>query len=206
VRELKKELYAYKPQRAELATLPEIQAMITQTDSDEIRALIGLMWSSAARLTSITSLRKSDVLIASGTDEPSLQSAIMTMTFRQGKTILATRPYTIHVDVPIQVARAVQVLKTRTMEEHGKLFKKKPDTYYKELRPTLQRFLLTIRSLRRGALATLAMANVPPEQLLLLSRHKSKEGLYTYLDDGLYAFWEGQQTLQLSNKLWHARR
>jgi hypothetical protein len=196
VRQFKKELYAYRPLRAQLATLPEVEAMMLTTENPELIALLGLMWTAAARLTSIASLRPTDVKMSTS-DSTSVR--LLAMTFREGKTILSTRPYTIHTQIPSRVASAIEHLQASAST---RLFPRTPAAYYKALRPILQRHSLTIKSLRRGALTALAIAGVSPEQLLLLSRHTSRAGLYAYLDDGLYAMWEATQTVQLGHMLW----
>jgi hypothetical protein len=62
---------------------------------------------------------------------------------------------------------------------------------------------LTVRSIRRGALTLLALADYAPEEIRLLSRRTTDKGLYAYLDDGLYALWEHKRTVHLAKALWH---
>ena len=188
---------ADKPQRATPALTP---AVLRIADSlwdrglKEASVLSLLMWGAAARLTSFLRLRRDDVRdITINNNSPFSSGSI---TFRTGKTITATGPYTVRISAP---TRAWEWLQEQTATL---LFTRTPDFYYRLLGPFLRQEGIEVRSYRRGALQTLAREGQDPSDILLMSRHTDVTGLYQYLDDGLHAAWETTKQEYLSTRVW----
>ena len=126
----------------------------------------------------------------------SSSTRVATITFVEGKTLKSTGPYTLHVTVPIDIATEVQTLiTTRLLKKARYLFCAAGKAMVSK---ELKALGLEMRSTRRGALQTLAAAGLPPQEILLFSRHKDIHGLYAYLDDGKMARWEAAKTLPAS--------
>ena len=194
VRELQKQLLYHKPTRAETFDPKVIHCILRLISIPEDRHLITLMWGSAHRLTSFLLLRRSDINeLTQLTD--SLWAA--TFTFRTGKTIISTGPYSIRIAFPADTARWIQQFSGDAV-----LWTSTAEVYYRRLRPALHAHGVTIKSIRRAALQHLALQREHPEQLLLLSRHTQVRGLYAYLNDGRFATWETDKQQQMSTKLW----
>lgn len=155
----------------------------------ELRALLHLSWAFAARLTSITNLTRSQLHI----QEVDQYMSKIRATFRHGKTISATGPYTITALIPNQTANWIS-------DQPNKMFTKEITSYYNALRKHLGQY--KIRSVRRGALQLLASRNLPPADIMLMSRHKHVSSLYAYLDDGALAHWEQDTLSRMSEYLW----
>lgn len=194
VRELQKQLLYHKPTRAETFDPSVIHRILRLIIIPEDRHLIILMWGSAHRLTSFLMLRRSDINeITQISDD--LWAA--TFTFRTGKTIISTGPYSIRIAFPADTARWI-----RQFANDSILWQAPADTYYRRLRPALQANGVTIKSIRRAALQHLALQREHPEKLLLLSRHTQVRGLYAYLNDGRFATWETDAQQRMSSMLW----
>ena len=194
IRELQKALLYHKPTRAETFDPQTIHRIVLLITIPEDRHLIILMWGSAHRLTSFLLLRRNDINEMKQIG-PSLWAA--TFTFRTGKTIISTGPYSIRIVFPTATATWINSFPPDSL-----LWTATPTTYYNRLRPALQAFGVTIKSIRRAALQHLALQRTQPDQLLLLSRHTAVRGLYAYLDDGRFATWETDKQQQMSTKLW----
>lgn len=187
VREIKLRHLLEAPMRAVPATIADM-AHVSSWHDQELKALLDLCWSFAARMTSITQLQMTDLAI---------RGNHLRATFRAGKTITSTGPYTITAVVDKQT-----IAYLCDIQEHTRRypFPMPIDTYYRRSRKVLAPLGLQVRSLRRGALQLLA-TTTPPQDLLLLSRHTSIKSLYSYLDDGKFAHWEHAKLLQLTSLL-----
>jgi hypothetical protein len=185
VRELKLEYVKTPPQRA-LITTPQLVKQILSTPglTPSMHALTEMMHIFAARLTSLTGLHLEDIF---------LKGNMCKATFRSGKTILATGPYTL---VGRLSAKSIQFLKDH---DTNPVFPP-PATCYRRLRRVFAPRGIEVRSFRRGTLQWLAQWYAP-EKLLLISRHTSVQSLYNYLDSGQEALWEHDQMLDMNSRL-----
>ena len=192
IRSLSKLLAAHKPTRANPASSTTIlhaaSAMTT-----ECATLLCLMWATASRLTSMLNLRMDDINDSKMVDD---SLTALSVTFRTGKTILATGAYTTRAVVPHRVA----IYLSQSMG--SVIFTKPAEYYYAVMRPTLASLSIEIRSIRRGALQALGTSDFPPEDILLMSRHTTVQGLYRYLDDGRHAHWETRKQQAMSTAIW----
>ena len=150
--------------------------------------LLSFLWGFACRLTSLSGLRRRDVAY--------LYPPATTVTFRCGKTILATGPYTVTAALPAKVRHLIEARPPEDL-----LFPRSPSLYYNRLRAILPSGY-EVRSFRRGALQAMAQAGTPEETLLLFSRHRNIENLRRYLQWGLYSRTEQTQAAQASAPLW----
>lgn len=189
IRQLKLETIHHCPNRSRPFTLKELNSKLTKATDSELTSLLATTWAFAARLTSIISLQAADISMQAFNE----QYTTIIATFRSGKTILATGPYTIKTLIPTIYANFIA-------SKRGPVWTKPPETYYNRLKPIIRPF--HVRSIRRGALQALARANIEPQQILLFSRHTTVSALYRYLDDGQVAIWEQNKTEDMASVLW----
>ena len=190
VREAKLELMAHPPVQAKPLTSAEVQRILQRCQDLELYAVTELMWKTASRLTSITQLMTRDV------KELSSDSNTISMTFRRGKTILASGPYTLWARVSSETLRYI-----RSQQEHGleQLFQRTAQQLYAPMRRLLQGY--QVRSFRRGAVQQMAATDVTLEQLRLVTRHVSDQSLYRYLNFGEESLSERRKMLTMTDKL-----
>jgi hypothetical protein len=190
VREAKLELMAHPPTQAKPLTSAEVQRILQRCQDLELYAVTELMWKTASRLTSITQLMTRDV------KELSSDSNTVSMTFRRGKTILASGPYTLWARVSSETLRYI-----RSQREHGleQLFQRTAQQLYAPMRRLLQGY--QVRSFRRGAVQQMAATDVTLEQLRLVTRHVSDQSLYRYLNFGEESLSERRKMLTMTDKL-----
>lgn len=189
VREAKIELMAHAPQQAKPLTSHEVQRIMQRCQDLELYAATELMWKTASRLTSITQLMTKDV-------KELPEGNTISMTFRRGKTILATGPYTMWASVSNETLRYV-----RSQHEHGsaRLFQRTAEQMYGPLHKLLQEY--HIRSFRRGAVQQMASTDVTLEELRLVTRHTTDQSLYRYLNFGEESLSERNKMLAMTNRL-----
>lgn len=190
LRLLKKISLEHGPARATPMTPQTFVRVFQNTPTLETKTLLALAWACAARLSSITALRRDNVYLTQ--ISPNMCSA--KIIFRTGKTILTTGPYTIKTFIPTYLANWI-------LQQPNQIFQKEIRQYYSLLKKPLAQENLCIRSVRRGALQHLS-TSFSPEQILLLSRHTSVKGLYAYLDDGAQAHWEHKILSTMTATLW----
>jgi hypothetical protein len=124
--------------------------------------------------------------------------------FRDGKTAATIGHYCMHIRIPPsvvdilrQVANAAQLAQAQFPPHRQFLFGQRHKTI-----ATRVAKLLPLRELRRGMLRYLAWElEIPPEQLLLFSRHTHVQQLKTYLGAGVYTRDEYLTTTQASSAL-----
>jgi hypothetical protein len=87
VRLLKQQLLAFKPSRAVMATTDDVTAIVKSAPTTELKALVILLFSFAARLTSIIKVVRNDIHLHL---LPAQEGGLLTVTFRAGKTIIST--------------------------------------------------------------------------------------------------------------------
>lgn len=188
VREAKLELMAHPPKQAKPLTSDEVQRILSRCQDLEMYAVTELMWKTASRLTSITQLMTQDV--------KETDSNTISMTFRRGKTILASGPYTLWARVSNETLRYI-----RSQREHGleQLFQRTAQQLYAPMHRLLQGY--QVRSFRRGAVQQMASTDVTLEELRLVTRHVSDQSLYRYLNFGEESLSERRKMLAMTDKL-----
>lgn len=187
VRHIQKEAIGYRPTRAVPITPAQVRRLLATPMEEEIRTILVLMWKTASRLTSVTQLLMADVAVFDN---------IVRMTFRHGKTIIATGPYTLWAEVD---DRTIAWLTSQPVRHN--LFTRTADQLYRPIASILRPMGYEIRSFRRGALQTMAEAGCLPEDIILVSRHTTIKGLYTYLDHGAASRYEEQRITKLTQML-----
>lgn len=178
----------HQPVRVAPLDLETVIKLAAKAD-DQHKALIYLTWAFAARLTSITKLTRPQLHL----QQFNKQFTLATATFREGKTIAATGAYTIKGLIPTESANWIT-------SRPARIFENSIDQYYSRLKSILKPF--KVRSLRRGAIQHLSRQRFAPEEIMLLSRHKTIQSLYAYLEDGREAHWEHDKTLTMNASLW----
>lgn len=158
-----------RPKQAHPATADNVQKAIDNANHAPTAAAIALGWVTCARIGCISQLRKEDVVLQ--------QNGSISVTFRRGKAVRSRGPYTVHSKIPPPWMNLI----------HNQLQLNNPFlASAKEVRETLRRAdrRLEQRSLRRGALQTLAIAGVDENDLLHFSGHTTLAMLRRYLEWG----------------------
>jgi hypothetical protein len=190
IREAKIATMAHHPQQAAPLTPETIADVLQRTTNDEHYAILMLMWKTASRLTSITQLETVDVIHCP--DPPN----VVQMTFRRGKTIISTGPYTLWAEVD---ARTLRYIALRHQQREQWLCSKRAEQLYGPLGTILREY--QIRSFRRGALQQIASIDVKPDDLRIISRHTTNQSLYRYLNHGAASKYEQKTVLDLTRHL-----
>lgn len=157
-----------RPRQALPATTAMVQVVI-DTATPRVAAAVALAWMTCARPGCISQLQPEDVALN--------HDGMIAVTFRRGKAVRSRGPYTVHTKLP-QNWRAL----IRSQLEQQNPFRTKPREIREALRVAEPR--LEQRSLRRGALQTLARSGVPEEDLLHFSGHTTAAMLRRYLEWG----------------------
>ena len=126
---------------------------------------------------------------------PSLPN-VVSMTFRRGKTIITTGPYTLwaEVDQP-----TIAFIRRRQAQQEQHLILRTAEQLYRPLRAVFPGY--HVRSFRRGALQELAMTGATLAELRIISRHMTDASLYRYLNFGEESYAERDKVLQLTHRL-----
>ena len=190
IREAKIATMAHHPQQATPLTPDSIADVLQRTTNEEHHAILVLMWKTASRLTSITQLETADVVQC--TDPAN----VVQMTFRRGKTIISTGPYTLWAEVDDKTLRYIAL---RHQQGEKWLCSKRAEQLYGPLGTILREF--QIRSFRRGALQQIASIDVKPDDLRIISRHTTNQSLYRYLNHGAASKYEQKTVLDLTRHL-----
>ena len=141
------------------------------------RLLLALTWLCCGRTGDIRQLNPTDISVSPG------EKTILTVTFRNGKTIERRGPFSLHTVLPhgwithLGFAQSKDVANTALWVPL--LRSASTATVLKALRRVNDR--LENRSLRRGALQSLAAASVPESTLLEFSGHTTISMLRRYL-------------------------
>jgi hypothetical protein len=157
--------------------ISEVNAIVTLlTAGGEIMGAIymALWWVTAARPQDVLRLKSQNVCI--------LPDGTMTVQFAEGKGVTIRGPYTVFTMSPPQ-----WLYLFRQMPCTPELF---PEKIRKSVHECTMRTLRAVncdaeaRSVRRGALQSLALTGATDETLLSFSGHKEKKMLYRYLNWG----------------------
>lgn len=178
--------------------LPEVtpdaaNKILAALESTSTRGFFMILYRAAARMTSVVNIRSRDVFINKHKSLAPIGSTLMSIRFREGKTLRYTGPYTIHILMPSELASAIYQAKGTTY-----LFGDNRHRIAKTVSLTLHTHGLDVRACRRGSLRFLARAGADPDHLRLLSRHTSLSALYTYLGAGLHLRAEAIAMVNLS--------
>ena len=158
-----------KPTQPRPATSQEVYAAVEKTKDDAVAVALLLGWLTASRLGCILQLKKEDI----ATTKDSLS-----ITFRRGKGVRASGPYTVHTaPLPPQFrSRWEKYLASRsTALFPRRLTGASLKMALREVSPELEQ-----RSIRRGALQLMASNNTDEETLMRFSGHRRVETLRRY--------------------------
>lgn len=161
-----------KPVQARPATWAEVKAAINKANSSGVKVALLLGWLTASRLGCILSLAPSDVVINRG--------FTLSITFYRGKGVKARGPYTVHTAAVPPVFR--NMLKRHLEERLSRVFPRhlKGSSLKDALRAVNVK--LEQRSIRRGALQTMALNGSDEKTLMLYSGHTQVSTLRRYLN------------------------
>jgi len=167
-----------------------------------LRVAILLSFSLAQRCADVIRLRCVNIFVLA-------EVGLLGIKFVEGKVTPKTGPYSLHLGLRTQVAQELLVLtKQRKATNNKYLFlqtgsdkerNKMGETIKHQLRKADPR--LEQRSLRRGALSTMALNGATVRQLLYYSKHKSEEMLMRYLDWGMYNIHMALEAVEASKVL-----
>jgi len=159
---------------------------------ENVRAVLMLGWLTAGRLGCIRQLKSEDLVFDK-------QQKTLHITFRRGKGVRCRRTaYTVTTlilsgawwyELTNYVSKRPTFLFPRTL----------PD---KAITTALSAAGIEQRSIRRGALQTMAAQNVPPEILMNFSGHSSINTLNRYLDFGKKRFDLASKCAKAATALW----
>jgi hypothetical protein len=176
-RYLQKKVYAEPVKFPTPLKLSEVDAIVTllTAKGERMAAMyMALWWVTAARPQDVLRLKSRNVCI--------LPDGAMTVQFAEGKGVTIRGPYTVFTMSPPQWLHLF-----RQMPCTPELF---PETIRKAVHECTMRTLRAVngeaeaRSVRRGALQSLALTGATDETLLSFSGHKEKKMLYRYLNWG----------------------
>jgi hypothetical protein len=165
-------LGARRPSRQAVpATMQQVELALQREPREDVRVVTCLMWVAAARCADVLQLQRSDIVHMDGDSRVAVR-------FAGSKSDPFAEKSAVGVRLPKEYAKGLARLVRAAGS--GRLF---PTVYYGNVVSALRRVStsLTAHSIRRGALATLLRAGVRPEEMLLLSRHTSLDGLLRYL-------------------------
>lgn len=176
-------------------TIYEIIEQLRSRNQRRAALFMELLWLCAARGTSILSLQQPNVHMNHHTFDTHQTVSLL---FTEGKTVKSTGAYTLHIAISALTAAALLKYLAKPAKKTQRIFSRSD---MKQVSASLKEAGLEMRSVRRGALQTMARAGASPATLLLFSRHTETKGLYAYLGDGLECRWEASQTFPWSLQL-----
>ena len=184
-----------KVERARVPQAASFEGMrraIGGTPSLPLRAILMFAWSAAARIGDVLRLRKADVAIL---------GKRLQITWRLTKTVAARGPYTVTVEPPADWLTAIG---RWTTSRHTWLFPKEITT--RDVLMALRNVdaNLECRSIRRGALQTLAAAGVAEDILMMISGHTCRQTLLRYLAWGAGGLLRNEQMTTASKNMFRS--
>ena len=165
--------------RVPLAASAElVKAAILAEPRRKVRLLLALTWVCCGRTGDLVQLSPADFQWANDT----ATAAGLTVTFRRGKTVERRGPYSLHTSLCADWLEPLG-LKAGDTASLGTAIAEMRRAEVKDVLAALRRISpdLENRSLRRGALQTLAMSGVDEATLLLFSGHTQISTLRRYL-------------------------
>jgi hypothetical protein len=168
------------------ATLEAIWEAIEMTSID-IQAVLAIAWFTAARIGDVLKLERMDILYYRM--DLHLPEVPMSVVYRKGKGARFTQPYTVPTLVPGPIAGILDRF-LAPCPRQAMLFPVTSPAAYRWFSMRVTAALraadatLCQRSVRRGALQTMAKKGVPWENLMIFSGHKRLDTLKRYLSFG----------------------
>ena len=179
--------------QAEPATAHNIREALAKEPRPLVKLLLGIMWGGAARASDALRLYVKDVT-AEKRSEPIYVRWTQSKAdpFHMGHITGISLPKDLHRILRHRLRRARRAGETRLFPA---------DVTYRTVVKAVKRARrgLTAHSLRRGALTQLARKNVPLEEVRLLSRHATVDGVMRYVSAAENA--HARETAQVSAKI-----
>ena len=160
---------AERPRTPKAATAEQIRMTMAAEPNMEVRRLLALTWLCCGRTGDCRQLQPEDLSLV-GND--------LTVTFRRGKTIQRRGPFSLHTTFP-PGWRQLLAIPDGDVSWAASLSRASVSDVLIALRRVDKH--LENRSIRRGALQSLAAAGAPEDLLLLFSGHTSVDTLRRYL-------------------------
>ena len=160
-----------KPDQPHPATADQVFEAIHKTKDDAVAAALLLGWLTASRLGCILQLAKEDIAVSANT---------LAVTFRRGKGVRASGPYTVHTaPIPAKFRKRWEsyIATRKTAMFPRRLTGASLKLALREVSPKLEQ-----RSIRRGALQLMAANNTDEATLMRFSGHRRVETLRRYLN------------------------
>jgi integrase len=188
-----------QPLHQDACTLHDICQALTHSTNPQLRVFIILLWITAARKGDIAQLLAGDLTLTKSGPE----AGKLVVLFRRGKGVTARKQmfHLTTVAPPAWAAEIEQYLRT-FIAPSQRLFPHRLGTdnsvtlLLRTARPGL-----SCRSTRRGAIQTMAEAEVCEQDLMLLSNHSSNTTLRRYLDFGRAGAATAKQSLEAARHL-----
>ena len=185
---------ALKPKRqAQPATPQDIRRAIEREPRRLVQLLLGIMWRGAARVSDALRLDVKDV-------QPDPDNDVVNIRWTQSKS----DPFRVgHITgITLQAGlRKILERRLRQAEKRKQTTLFPPSVGYRCATKAIKRAraTLTTHSLRRGALTHLARKGVPLEEVRLLSRHATVDGVIRYVSAAENA--RARDTARISAKI-----
>lgn len=170
------------------ATFQEVQKSVQEAlrqGQTQVALALILSWTTAARVGCVTQLEVRDL---------QFEQTHLRVTFRRGKSVTIRGPYTVHTDVGPWMKELQKLLPPSgrlfpdltTISARKQFGSRVKESLRKDVARDGMNQLLEQRSLRRGALQTMANAGVAEDVLLTFSGHKDVKMLWRYLGWGIH--------------------
>lgn len=172
------------------ATWSEIRSTInslTTVASQPTRTAILIAWLLAQRTGDVLKLQTRNVQVVGD---------YLVIKFVEGKVIGIIGPYSLHLPMDNQFTKQVWDYVKNRKSTYLFCEPAARDKAGEQIKLALRRInpILEQRSIRRGALTTLAMEGLPLSDLIHLSRHRDVSMLLRYLNWGMYALGLARQS------------
>lgn len=171
-----------QPHNQPAATAAQIHEALSHVPHNELETRLALIlqWTTCARVGDILPLRKKNVVWEPATGK-------LSVTITEGKVMGKTQPYTVHTLVSDKIL--ADTLTHHLHQCKDRLFPYETMQRSKRIasvNAALKKCSATLstRSIRRGALQTMAAGGTSLETLMLFSGHKSQDTCKRYLDWG----------------------
>ena len=167
------------PKRPTVAASPEEVQKVVKRLSKEGALALQVSFTLGQRVGDVFKLSKSNI---SSIQDERTKKILTCLTFKKGKTIKRTQPYTVHLDGELG----------KSLLEHATSVKTSTTLLFQfqellNIKTTLRQAnqQLCLLSIRRGGLQHMAQRGASQETLLHHSRHTTQETLMRYLDWGI---------------------
>ncbi len=176
------------------ATREMVTALIAKASSVELKVVLILLWTFAARLSDLLKLRVCNV---------NVNGRVVMAKWVEGKGVSARQQaFTTAAVIPLPYAEMIKSHLTARAYEHHVWPEHDWKTIRQELATLWKKKGLEARSFRRGSLQTMAMAGATERTLRFFSHHATEETLMRYLSWGWFHQNQHVQTTHASQALW----